>query len=159
MLPNHSATVLDLSAARLGGVNGIGWGGTVTRNETNRLGICKCKGFHGPSNDTSSCTEVQTCHDMHRYMLWNLAVQRILRGCSPGLYEIQLDGVKGLAYFDPHPGNYELLGMWRERGASGETWDRKVFKRFEKNIRCICNRFVYHCENIYVHFGSFTLTS
>ena len=92
------------------------------------------------------------------YMLWNLAVQRILRGCSPGLYEIQLDGVKGLAYFDPHPGNYELLGMWRERGASGETWDRKIFKRFEKNIRCICNRFVYHCENIYVHFGSFTLT-
>lgn len=68
------------------------------------------------------------------YMLWNLAVQRILRGCSPGLYEIQLDGVKGLAYFDPHPGNYELLGMWRERGASGETWDRKIIKRFEKNI-------------------------
>lgn len=64
MLPNHSATVLDLSAARPGGVHGIGWGGTVTRNETNRLGICKCKGFHGPSNDTSSCTEVQTCHDM-----------------------------------------------------------------------------------------------
>ena len=117
------------------------------------------RGFHGPSNDTSSCTEVQTCHDMHRYMLWNLAVQRILRGCSPGLYEIQLDGVKGLAYFDPHPGNYELLGMWRERGASGETWDRKIFKRSEKNIGCICNRFVYHCESIYMHFRSFTLTS
>jgi len=36
-----------------------------------------------------------------------------LSAARPGLYEIQLDGVKGLAYFDPHPGNYELAGVFR----------------------------------------------
>ena len=81
-----------------------------------------------------------TCY----HMLWNLAVQRILRGCSPGLYEIQLDGVKGLAYFDPHPGNYELLGIWRDAELAERSGTEGYSKRFEKNIRCNCNRFVYH---------------
>lgn len=60
-----------------------------------------------------------------------LQFSRILRGCSPGLYEIQLDGVKGLAYFDPHPGNYELLGMWRD----AELAERRGTERYLKDLK------------------------
>lgn len=36
-----------------------------------------------------------------------------LSASRPGLYEIQLDGIKGTALFDPQPGNYELAGVFR----------------------------------------------
>ena len=28
----------------------------------------------------------------------------------------------------------------------------------ERGVRCDCDRFVYHCESIYMHFGAFALT-
>ncbi|CAJ1454110.1 unnamed protein product [Effrenium voratum] len=36
-----------------------------------------------------------------------------LSRARPGMYDIQLDGVKRTAFFDPRPGNYKLAGVFR----------------------------------------------